>query len=376
MCFYIKDNLKVQLFDDFYNLQDDAYIVASILKSKEKTRIILDHINLCLDFFQAKAIKTNNQEMIRRYNVISDLYINETPMTYEAIAETYYKHAKGQTLIFACSVDHAEAIAEKIPGAVAVTAKTKNRDELIKKFTNREIPVLVNCMIFTEGTDMPLVETVMIARPTSNSSLYTQMVGRGLRLYPGKEKLTLIDLVGTTGRANLCTAPSLLGIDLNAVPASKQDEIIGDLFELPDLITKKADCPSSWIRNIEIVDLWAKEQEYNTHGVNYFKMPNGDMVVSIPKKKIRIPAQDELGKTTLGGKKVSMQKAFDEVYLYLKENCADYEYIWNIDSMRKWGRFPASEKQITQIKRFMKDFDAENLNKMQASQILNRLFCR
>lgn len=105
-------------------------------------------------------------------------------------------------------------------------------------------------------------------------------------------------------------------------------------------------------------------------------MPNGDMVVSIPKKKIRIPAQDELGKTTLGGKKVSMQKAFDEVYLYLKENCADYEYIWNIDSMRKWGRFPASEKQITQIKRFMKDFDAENLNKMQASQILNRLFCR
>lgn len=82
-----KDNLKVQLFDDFYNLQNDAYIVASILKSKEKTRIILDHINLCLDFFQAKAIKTNNQEMIRRYNVISDLYINETPMTYEEIAE-------------------------------------------------------------------------------------------------------------------------------------------------------------------------------------------------------------------------------------------------------------------------------------------------
>ena len=54
-----------------------------------------------------------------------------------AIAEAYKKYAKGQTLIFACSVDHAEAIAEKIPGAVAVTSKTKNRDELIKKFTNK-----------------------------------------------------------------------------------------------------------------------------------------------------------------------------------------------------------------------------------------------
>lgn len=293
-----------------------------------------------------------------------------------AIAEAYKKYGKGQTLIFACSVDHAEAIAEKIPGAVAVTAKTKNRDELIKKFTNREIPVLVNCMIFTEGTDMPLVETVMIARPTSNSSLYTQMVGRGLRLYPGKDKLTLIDLVGTTGRANLCTAPSLLGIDLNTVPASKQDEIIGDLFELPDLIAKKSDCPASWIRNVEIVNLWAKEQEYNTHGVNYFKMPNGDMVVSIPKKKIRIPAQDELGKTTISGQKMSMQRALDKVFLYLQEKYPQYEYIWNVENMKKWGKYPASEKQIESIKRFMKDFDTENLNKMQATQILNRLFYR
>lgn len=293
-----------------------------------------------------------------------------------AIAEAYKKYGKGQTLIFACSVDHAEAIAEKIPGAVAVTAKTKNRDELIKKFTNREIPVLVNCMIFTEGTDMPLVETVMIARPTSNSSLYTQMVGRGLRLYPGKDKLTLIDLVGTTGRANLCTAPSLLGIDLNTVPVNKQDEIIGDLFELPDLITKKSDCPASWIRNVEIVNLWAKEQEYNTHGVNYFKMPNGDMVVSIPKKRIRIPAQDELGKTTIGGQKMSMQRALDKVFLYLQEEYPQYEYIWNVENMKKWGKYPASEKQIESIKRFMKDFDTENLNKMQATQILNRLFYR
>ena len=67
-----------------------------------------------------------------------------------AIAEAYKKHAVGQTLIFATSVEHAKAIAEKIDGAVAVTANTQNRAELIKKFTNREIPVLVNCMIFTE----------------------------------------------------------------------------------------------------------------------------------------------------------------------------------------------------------------------------------
>ena len=44
--------------------------------------------------------------------------------------------------------------------------------------------------------------------------------------------------------------------------------------------------------------------------------------------------------------------------------------------MRKWGKVPASEKQVNMIKRFMKDFDTDQLNKMQATQILNRLFYR
>lgn len=87
---------------------------------------------------------------------MGDFAINEleetlnTDILNDAIAEAYRKYAKGQTLIFATTVKHAEAIAERIPGAIAITSNTKNREELIKKFTNREIPVLVNCMIFTE----------------------------------------------------------------------------------------------------------------------------------------------------------------------------------------------------------------------------------
>lgn len=302
--------------------------------------------------------------------------IMDTEVLNKAIAEAYQKYAVGQTLIFATSVKHAQDIAEEIPGAAAVTAETKNREELIKKFTNREIPALVNCMIFTEGTDMPLVETIMIARPTSNNSLYTQMVGRGLRLYPGKDKLVLIDLVGTTGKANLCTAPSLLGIDLKNVPESKQELVQGDLFELPEIIARKSDCPESWILNAQTVNLWAKEQSYNTHGVNYFKMPNGDMVVSIPNKKIIIPSGDVLGQTVFRGKKISMQKAFDEVYLELRDYYPEHEYIWNVKNMRRWGKSPASKKQMEFIRRKLKGFNMENLTKMQAAQIIQRLTYR
>lgn len=290
-----------------------------------------------------------------------------------AIAEAYQKHAKGQTLIFATSVEHAQNIAKLIDGAVTVTADTKNRAEIINKFTNREIPVLVNCMIFTEGTDMPLVETVMIARPTSNSSLYTQMVGRGLRLYPGKAKLTLIDLVGTTGKANLCTAPTLLGIDMENVPKSKQDEIQGDLFELPDLIQKKADTPESWIKNIEYVNLWAKGQAYNTHNVNWFKMPNGDLVLTLKNKRLVIPTQDELGETNLYGQKMKMQEALDLAFQYVKEEYADQKYIWDTKQIKKWGKVEASEKQKNLIKRIYKDLNVNELTKSQASQVLNRI---
>ena len=73
---------------------------------------------------------------------------------------------------------------------------------------------------------------------------------------------------------------------------------------------------------------------------------------------------------------MSMQRALDKVFLYLQEEYPQYEYIWNVENMKKLGKYPAREKQIESIKRFMKDFDTENLNKMQATQILNRLFYR
>jgi superfamily II DNA or RNA helicase len=296
--------------------------------------------------------------------------------TADAIAEVYRDMAKGATLIFAVSVAHANDIAEKIPGAVVVTGETKDRAAIIQAFTQGKIPVLVNCMVFTEGTDIPRVETVIIARPTQSDSLYTQMVGRGLRLYPGKERLNLIDCVGVSGKASLCTAPTLLGIDLADIPQKRTDDIEGPLFELPEKVKLAADCPQSWIRNVQIVDLWAKGQNYNTHDVNYFKMPDGSLVCSLPdRKRITIPCPNELGQVNLSGEVVSMQTALDRAYQRL---CADHEetrYIWDLTMARRWGKAPASDKQINLIERRLQGFDASELTKLEASQILNRIMC-
>lgn len=295
--------------------------------------------------------------------------------TADAIAEVYRTMARGATLIFAVSVAQAEEIAGKIPGAVAVTGETKERSKIIDAFTAGQIPCIVNVMVFTEGTDIPRIETLIIARPTQNDSLYTQMVGRGLRLYPGKERLNLIDCVGVSGRASLCTAPSLLGIDLEDVPESKQSEIEGDLFDLPMKAVAAADCPESWIRNIQIIDLWAKEQRYQTHDVNWFKLPSGDLVCSLPDKhKIMIPVPDQMGMTTFDGKRMSMQGAFDRAFTKLRDEYKDAKPLWDLNAVKRWGQKQATDKQVAIIQRRCKGFDTSGLNSMQASMILNRLF--
>lgn len=294
--------------------------------------------------------------------------------TADAIAQAYREHAVGATLIFAASVHQAEEISVRIPGSVVVTGNTKDRASIIKRFTDGEIPCIVNVMVFTEGTDIPRVETVIIARPTQSESLYTQMVGRGLRLYPGKERMVLIDCVGITGKASLCTAPTLIGLDMTSVPPSKRENVFGDLFDLPVRIAAASDCPESWIRNVEIVNLWAKEQNYQTHNVNWFKLPDGSLICNLPDRHTQIiPCPDELGRTVYEGKTVTMQAALDCAYLKLCTNFPQYQYIWDKKNVDRWGKQPASEKQLRLVQRKCKGFDTTGLTKAQANQILSRV---
>lgn len=293
--------------------------------------------------------------------------------TADAIAEAYRTLARGATLIFAVNVHQCEEIAKRIPGAAVVTGSTKNRADIIERFTAGEIPCIVNCMVFSEGTDIPRVETVIIARPTKSDTLYTQMVGRGLRLYPGKERLLLVDCVGVTGKASLCTAPSLLGISLDDIPERRLKEVEGLLFELPAKVEAATDCPQSWVRNVETVDLWAKGQKYNLHNINWFRMPDGALVCSLKDgKRITIPPADELG--MVQGK--PMQVWLDEAFMRLETGYEDQRYIWDLDKANGWGRKPATDKQMQLIERLCKRrrFDVpERMTKLQASQVLNRL---
>mgnify|MGYP000736543244 FL=1 len=94
--------------------------------------------------------------------------------------------------------------------AAEVNGESKDRAEVLEDFDHDKYNVLCNSMLLTEGWDCPSVDCVVVLRPTKVRSLYSQMVGRGTRLNPGKEDLLLLDFLWHTERHELCHPANLI----------------------------------------------------------------------------------------------------------------------------------------------------------------------
>lgn len=94
--------------------------------------------------------------------------------------------------------------------AAEVNGESKDRAEILDAFDRGEYNVLCNSMLLTEGWDCPSVDCIVVLRPTKVRSLYSQMVGRGTRLYPDKDHLLLLDFLWHTERHELCHPASLI----------------------------------------------------------------------------------------------------------------------------------------------------------------------
>lgn len=94
--------------------------------------------------------------------------------------------------------------------AAEVNGKSPDRAQIQEDFAAGKYNVLCNSMLLTEGWDCPPVDCVVILRPTKVRSLYSQMVGRGTRIFPGKENLLLLDFLWLTDRHELCRPADLI----------------------------------------------------------------------------------------------------------------------------------------------------------------------
>jgi len=144
----------------------------------------------------------------------------------ERAAEAYLEHGRRDdgsyrpAILFAPTVETAHAFAEALAscGVRASTIfgamPTDERRKTLADYDAGRIDVLCNCMVLTEGFDSPRAEVCIIARPTTSAPLYIQMVGRVLRLFQGKARALVLDVVGASAKHPLATLATLAGMPM------------------------------------------------------------------------------------------------------------------------------------------------------------------
>ena len=135
-----------------------------------------------------------------------DAVVNRGVVIESAIAH-YSKICPGKPAIAFCvTIEHSKAIAKAARRAgfkaqhVDGTTPPKKRRALIKALGTGKLDILTNCDLISEGTDIPVVTTAMLLRPTKSISLHLQQLGRVLRLAEGKDEAIILDCVGNLDR--------------------------------------------------------------------------------------------------------------------------------------------------------------------------------
>lgn len=123
-----------------------------------------------------------------------------TPERNEFIVKKFKEYApERKGIAFCCDVQHCKDLSNAFKSAgIESTAVWGDMEPLERKgaleaFKQGRIQVVTSCGILTEGYDEPTVSAVIMARPTKSSGLFTQCIGRGLRLWPGKENCLVLD---------------------------------------------------------------------------------------------------------------------------------------------------------------------------------------
>lgn len=197
-----------------------------------------------------------------------------------AIARAYRDHAGGrQGIVFTPTVETAHAAANALhmsgcgPAAVIHGESPKHiRQEIYDEFRTGKMRILVSCMVLTEGFDAPWAEVAVIARPTRNAALYTQMVGRVLRPWPGKKEALVLDLVGASANR----LRTLIDLEPGAVKELRDGE------SLAEAVVREAEEGNRTVSAGSVAfELKARDVDsFGASGIAWVRSPKGVMFIN------------------------------------------------------------------------------------------------
>ncbi len=135
----------------------------------------------------------------------------------ERIADVLVEHRHRKTLVFLPLIKVSQQFAaicrERGLLAEHVDGQTSERQAVLERFKRDETRILTNAMLLTEGYDEPSIDCVVCLRPTKVRSLYSQIIGRGTRIWPGKDHLLVLDFLWQTEEHSLIKPAHLIAED-------------------------------------------------------------------------------------------------------------------------------------------------------------------
>ncbi|MBT8331507.1 MAG: DEAD/DEAH box helicase [Deltaproteobacteria bacterium] len=299
-----------------------------------------------------------------------------------------------QTLCFCVDVAHTRSLAEAfnkagIPAsAVSGDMDRAARAKVLEDFHAGRIQVLANCMVLTEGYDEPSVSGIILARPTKSGLLYTQMIGRGTRLHPGKQNVTIVDIVDVTRDHSLTTLPSLFGF-------SEEFDLEGHTTDEVQQAIHWVEMHRPWIsidqalslsdlryrcRRIDLLDLDTPAELLPHSRFAWVAVGKGSYRLSLAGGKAIIVGPTILGeweavlrrhgKDTAIGRGEDVRSAIKMSEAHVTHHLT--ESVGLVVRNTRWRRAPASDKQL-RVLRSRKIKVPKGLTKGQASHLISML---
>lgn len=331
----------------------------------------------------------------------------------QAIVDSYLQYCAEnsvKTIVFCVNVEHAFAV-EKAFNDRGITCKavvgsmdSDLRRQALADFDSGDCQVLTNVAVLTEGYDQPDIGCVIMARPTKSAVYFTQAIGRGTRLHPGKESCLIIDIMDAfaSGNNRPLSLPSVTGLpvdfDLDGKTITEAHQAIAKI---------KAEYPSEVyrVRSFEEINAFWEE-------VDLFHVPEPDPLlleytsftwVQTQEDRwiLSLPNVDAAGNAANGSVNITItQNPIGTYDVVLPESTKDFLQESNFDdktqafqyadayvnSCRKnsialiwanagWRSDSPTDKQIKYLKRYKIPI-REGLTKGQASLILDKLFAQ
>lgn len=307
-----------------------------------------------------------------------------------------------QAICFCVDVAHSKSLMSQFAEHGVATACIVGTDDIddrrkaVADFRAGRIEVLVNCMVLTEGFDCPDTSCIIMARPTKSQLLYTQMIGRGTRLAPGKRDLIVIDLADTDS-VGVASVNSLFGLPPKM--ETKKKGLIEVQKEF-DLIVEEHQLDPGMFDGAQTIEqLQAMATEYNPlnipqmpdgieHSMTWSPTPYGYVLTVNHGLSIGIAmdlldhAQVQVKRRTDGshasrmqslGAYATIQDAIEAAEKLVRQECPDEMGLLLKDAnWRKKGQSEAaSEKQVQYLK-WLKVQHPDGITKTQAGDLITR----